>query len=61
MSKDEPMTEFELSYALAKHVPDIAKNGALFATNYGELLLEPEDSVEVAELVVKLLRKRLGR
>lgn len=50
----------EIEYALAKQVPDIACH-AVFETNYGQLRLDAEDSQEVAALVERLLRKKLGR
>jgi hypothetical protein len=52
------VTELELSYALAKQVPDVALH-ATFETNYGTLRLDYEDSQKVAELVEKLLLKKL--
>lgn len=52
------MTEFELTYALAKQVPDIAVK-AVFDTSYGQLRLDYKDSQQVGRLVEKLLRKKL--
>lgn len=51
----------QLSYALAKQVPDIARNNALFETNYGRLTLDDADSKKVAKLVEKLLQRKLAR
>jgi len=53
------MNRQELSYALAKQVPDIARR-AVFDTDYGSLRLDPEDSKQVGELVERLLKKRLS-
>lgn len=52
------MTREELSYALAKQVPNIAIR-ATFETDYGTLRLDAEDSEVVADLVQKLLEKKL--
>lgn len=54
------MNADELSYALAKQVPDLATH-ATFETNYGQLRLDYDDSQKVAALVEKLLRKKLDR
>lgn len=51
------MSEFDLGYALAKQVPDLA-SGVTFETNYGRLHLDQGDSRKVAALVEKLLRKK---
>jgi len=52
------MSPEEISYALAKQVPDITY-WAVFETNYGTLRLDAADSMKVSRLVEKLLRKKL--
>lgn len=54
------MTGTQLSYALAKQVPDIACH-ATFETSYGQLRLDYEDSQKVAALVARLLEKKLAK
>lgn len=54
------MTIEELSYALAKQVPGIARR-AVFDTDYGTLCLDSDDSQKVAAFVEKLLRKKLQK
>lgn len=57
-TRSKAMTMQELSYALAKQVPDIAVR-AVFETSYGALRLDSKDSAKVAALVEKLLQKKL--
>ena len=53
------MDEFEVSYALNRHVPSMER-GFTIATAYGELLIEDQDAAPFVALVDKLLRKRLA-
>lgn len=53
------MDEFELSYALNRHVPDMAR-GFTIETNYGPLRIEGEDAAPFVALADKLVRERLA-
>ncbi|MDH6146090.1 MULTISPECIES: hypothetical protein [Paraburkholderia] len=50
----------DLSYALAKQVPDMERGFAI-STRYGDLPIDGDDAVQVAALVERLLRKKLRR
>ena len=48
----------EIRYALTKQVPCI-KREALFETHYGSLRLEGKDAERIADVVRKILEKKL--
>lgn len=54
------MDAFELSYALAKHIPAMRQTVTL-DTDYGELVLQGEEAAQVAALVERLLEARLAK
>lgn len=54
------MNELDLSYALAKKVPDM-RRGFRIETNYGELDIGYEDAEPIARLVQRLLERRLHK
>lgn len=48
-----------ISYDLAKKVPDM-RRGFRIETNYGEIDIDGEDAKTFAELVERLLKKKLA-
>ena len=51
----------DISYALAKKVPDMQQRGVRFETAYGELELDDADSTQVAALIKTLLESKLAK
>lgn len=52
------MEELDLSYALAKKVPDM-RRGFRVETRYGEIEVDADDAAPFADLMVKLLERNL--
>lgn len=49
-----------LRYALLKQVPDMQR-GAIIETSYGRITLDAGDSIRVAALVHKLIKRKLEK
>jgi len=54
------MTEGQLSYALSKQVPDMAR-GFVIQTSYGDLTIDSEEAEAFARLAERVLLKRLAK
>ncbi len=52
------MDELDISYALAKKVPDM-RRGFRIETRYGEIEVDAGDAAPFADLMVKLLERNL--
>lgn len=52
------MDKRKLEHALNKQVPDM-KRGCVIDTNYGPITLDADDAEKVADLVEKLLKRKL--
>lgn len=49
----------EMTYALAKQVPDMLGRGFVIGTSYGELTINADDGREIAEAVKAVLERKL--
>lgn len=54
------MDELDISYALAKKVPDM-RRGFRIETRYGEIDIEARDAAPFADLMVRLLERERKR